>query len=254
MEQHAIRAILEAVARGDSSADGALSKLRGLTAVDVAGHTVLDLDRLSRTGLPEAVYGASKSTDACVEIARRLDAAGHPVLVTRIDADTGRALEAALPAGRYHARPRLFVKHGTIALPKGRGPIAVVCAGTSDAPVADEAQLTLEAFGQRVLRIDDVGVAGLHRILARVPDLRRATVVIVVAGMEGALPGVVGGLVAAPVIAVPAPVGYGVSEGGHAALHTMLAACVPNITVVNIGNGFGAACSATLMNRADVRE
>ncbi len=203
----------------------------------------VDHDRARRTGFPEVIYGAGKTAEQVSAIARTLLAAGEVALATRVDPAKGASLIAAL-GGSYDAVAQVWWS-GQAATGPGR--VAVVCAGTSDLPVAEEAAVCLGAMGFDALRIVDVGVAGIHRLLGRVDDLRGCDVIIVVAGMDGALPGVVAGLVPAPVIAVPSSVGYGASLGGIAALLTMLNACSPGVAVVNIDNGFGAAGLAARM-------
>jgi NCAIR mutase (PurE)-related protein len=202
----------------------------------------LDLHRDHRLGFPEVVYAAGKSDEECVAACVGLHAAHGRVLATRCRAGQLQALTAALPMGRAWPRSGCF----TIGLPPRPtfGPVAVVSAGTSDEPVAEEAALTAHMRGCRVRRFSDCGVSGLHRIARHLPALRRCRVLIVVAGFEGALPSVVGGLLAVPIIAVPVSVGYGVAAGGHAALNAMLSSCAPGITVVNIDNGFGAGFAA----------
>lgn len=199
-----------------------------------------DLDRRVRTGLPEVIYGAAKSAEQIIAIAQALGQDGGLVLATRVNAPKGTALVSAL-GGAYDATAQVW---WTGSAPPISGRVAVVCAGTSDLPVAEEAAVCLGVLGVTVLRVVDVGIAGIHRLLARLPEIEGNDVVIVVAGMDGALPGAVAGLIAAPVIAVPTSIGYGASFGGVAALLTMLNACAPGIGVVNIDNGFGAAALA----------
>jgi NCAIR mutase (PurE)-related protein len=201
----------------------------------------LDLDRARRCGFPETVYGAGKTVDEVVAAATALAHAHGRALVTRAAPEALAALAAALPAGAVHARCRCFA----LGVPPAvAGPVAVVSAGTSDEPVAEEAALVLAMRGVRVERLRDCGVAGLHRLLAHLPKLRECAAAIVVAGMEGALPSVVGGLVDIPVIACPTSVGYGIALGGQTALHAMLASCAAGVVVVNIDNGFGAGYAA----------
>ena len=212
------------------------------------GHTQLDTQRALRCGSAEVVYGAGKSPEELVDIARALVATESRLLVTRASEEGARALLAALPEARHAERSRCV----TVGLPpadSGVGRVLVVSAGTSDRPVAEEAELSARMMGARVERLDDVGVAGLHRLLAGAEALRRARVVVVVAGMEGALPSVVGGLVERPVIAVPTSVGYGASFGGITALLAMLNSCASGVSGVNIDNGFGAGHAAALINR-----
>jgi NCAIR mutase (PurE)-related protein len=201
-----------------------------------------DRDREARTGQPEVIFGPGKTPEQVLAVARDLlDAGVRPVLVSRATAAQVEAVTAALPDARHDEAANLLVVRPA---PQRPGTVAVVSAGTSDMPVADEAAATAQAFGLSVERITDVGVAGVHRILERVPTLERMDCVIVVAGMEGALPSVVAGLIPAPVIAVPTSVGYGASFDGIAALLGMLSSCVPGIVVVNIDNGLGAAMAA----------
>ena len=211
---------------------------------DADAHSLpldLDLDRLRRCGFPEVVFGLGKTVPEVVGAATRLQQAHDRVLVTRANAEALSALAAALPLGRPYPRSGCFA----VGEPQPtHGPVAVVSAGTADEAVAEEAAVTLSMRAVRVLRIVDCGVAGLHRLLRRVDELRACRAIVVVAGMEGALPSVVGGLVDVPVIACPTSIGYGVSAGGHAALMSMLSSCVAGVTVVNIDNGFGAGYAA----------
>ena len=220
-----------------------LAKL--LASGDGLPFATLDHDRARRTGAPEVVLAAGKSASQVVEIARRIARRAGRCLVTRADAATLAALAAAFPDASWNPRARTVLV-GTAPAPVGR--VCVISAGTSDEPVAEEAAETLKALGSRVVRLVDVGVAGLHRILLKSPEVRRANAVIVVAGMEGALPSVVGGLTSRPVIAVPTSVGYGASFRGLAALLGMLNSCAPGVCVVNIDNGFGAAFAAHRVN------
>lgn len=211
------------------------------------GFATVDLDRLGRTGAPEVIYGAGKTPQQILTIAARLLSANGRVLITRVSRPQATALRRKFPIAQHFGLARC-VSIIRQPAPTHAGHIAVVCAGTSDLPVADEAAVTATFLGHRVERITDVGVAGLHRILSRVNDLRRANVLIVVAGMEGALPSVVAGLVRRPVIAVPTSVGYGANLGGLAALLGMLNSCGSGVTVVNIDNGFGAGFAAAQIN------
>jgi hypothetical protein len=208
------------------------------------GFAKLDHHRPLRNGAPEVVFGAGKTPDQIVEIARGLLRGGHEVLVTRLSADAGRAVTEALPELLYDETARTAASRQAEPERSLDGFVGVVAAGTSDLPVAEEAAQTLQFLGHPVRRIYDVGVAGIHRLFAHRDDLRAASVLIVVAGMEGALPSVVGGLVDAPVIAVPTSIGYGASFGGLAALLAMVNSCAAGVTVVNIDNGFGAAMAA----------
>ena len=247
MDETSLMALLHAVGNGSVPPAEAFARLRDFPAVAGDGF-VLDTQRRLRTGRPEVIYGAGKNARQIIDLAERLLAAGEQVLATRVDAAKASEALAALPELVYDATARLLYAR-PLAVDEGRGVIAVVCAGTSDLPVAAEAALVAHCLGNPVERFTDIGVAGLHRLLTRLEALRAARVIIAVAGMEGALPGVIAGLVAAPVIAVPTSVGYGASLGGLSALLTMLNACAPGVSVVNIDNGFGAACCADAINR-----
>jgi NCAIR mutase (PurE)-related protein len=248
MQKSALRALLEAVQHGQLPVEEALNELRDLPFADL-GFANVDHHRALRVGLPEVVFGQGKATEHIIAIVNELRAKGHHALVTRIDEPKAEALKQAFPEIELDPVARTaFLKLGLIET-RGHGAICVVTAGTSDLPVAREAVVTARAFGNEVVELHDVGVAGLHRLLARRQVLYDASVLIVVAGMEGALASVVGGLVSKPVIAVPTSVGYGASFGGVAALLSMLNSCASGVTVVNIDNGFGAAYSATLINQ-----
>lgn len=244
-EQH-LRRLLGAVAAGETSVDEALGDLRRLPFEDVGGFATLDNHRAVRQGFPEVVYCAGKAPAQTATIFERLAAHNPRVLGTRATADHFEAVRAVLPEVDFHPGAGVLWLERE-RLPRRAG-IVVLAAGTSDVPVAEEAALTAELMGHEVQRYYDVGVAGLHRLLARLPALQSATVIVTVAGMEGALPSVVGGLVSCPVIAVPTSVGYGASFGGLAALLTMLNACASGIAVVNIDNGFGAGYIAAMIN------
>jgi NCAIR mutase (PurE)-related protein len=252
LDRQAIEALLQDVARGQVSVEEATRALRDLPFKDL-GFANVDHHRALRVGIPEVVLGSGKTLEQIAAIAQEIQRNGQNALITRVDAAVGKALEASVAGMRYDAvsRTAQLVVHPIAKL--GRGPIAVVTGGTSDIPVAEEAAVTAALFGNEVLRLFDVGVAGVHRLLARRDVLDAASVVIVVAGMEGALASVVGGLVDKPVIAVPTSIGYGASFGGLAALLSMLNSCASGVTVVNIDNGFGAAYAATLINRAGVK-
>lgn len=243
-----IQALLERVASGETSTIDALDKLRKLPFEDL-GFAKVDHHRALRQGFPEVIYCAGKTPEQVGKIAESMLARENSVLATRADDACYKAIRAA--AGeepQYNARARtVFVRRGE--MPETLGSIVVVSAGTSDQAVAEEAAETAAAFGNQVERIYDVGVAGIHRLFARIDRIRDARVVIVVAGMEGALASVVGGLVDRPVIAVPTSVGYGASFGGLSALLTMLNSCASGVAVVNIDNGFGAGYIAGTMNR-----
>jgi hypothetical protein len=212
------------------------------------GHTRIDHDRATRQGFPEVVFGAGKTRRQIVEVVERLAARSPNVLVTRTDSDTFGEVRNVCNEAEWHESARM-IRVWRDREARGAGTVVVVTAGTSDIPVAEEAALTAEALGSRVERVWDAGVAGIHRIVSERERLRRARVVVVAAGMEGALPSVVGGLVAVPVVAVPTSVGYGASFGGVAALLGMLNSCSSNVTVVNIDNGFGAGFVAGLISR-----
>jgi NCAIR mutase (PurE)-related protein len=241
-----LRALLGAVQSGAMSLDDALARLRQLPFEDL-GFARLDTHRALRSGAPETVFCEGKSPDQIVRILARLATHHANVLATRATPAVAEAVRAGGVPVTWHELARILVANPQPV--DGVGLIAVVSAGTSDLPVAEEAAVTAEVRGNRVERIYDAGVAGLHRLLAQHPLLLEANAIVVVAGMEGALPSVVGGLVDRPVVAVPTSVGYGVSLGGFAALLTMLATCVPGIAVVNIDNGFGAACLADRINK-----
>lgn len=248
MTRESLLELLERIQRGESSPSAALAQLCRLPYEDT-GFAKIDHHRSLRLGLPEVIYAAGKSAEQVGEIFARMAEGGGSVIATRADADDFAAVLKRVPAAKYHQQARIIgLAAPTPAAPIG--PIAVVCAGTSDLPVAEEAAVTAEYLGLEVDRVVDVGVAGLHRILSQTDTLSRARAVIVCAGMEGALPSVVGGLVAAPVIAVPTSVGYGAAFGGVAALLGMLNSCSPNVCVVNIDNGFGAAYVAAMCARA----
>jgi pyridinium-3,5-biscarboxylic acid mononucleotide synthase len=244
-----LRGILERVASGELDAGAAFERMKTLPFEDL-GFAKLDHHRALRSGLPEVVLGLGKTTEQIIAIAQRLRDSGQSVLITRLTSEVAGAVTAALPELTWSADARLaFWRHATPA-PSGRGTILVVAAGTADLPVAEEAAITAELMGQPVERVYDVGVAGIHRLFAQHDRLRGASVLIVVAGMEGALPSVVGGLVDKPLIAVPTSVGYGASFAGLAALLAMLNSCAAGVTVVNIDNGFGAGVAASMINRS----
>ncbi len=242
-----IEALLADFNSGALSAEETAEKIRQQFFTDL-GHTVLDTDRARRTGAAEVVFGEGKSPEQISDIVASMSAAHTNILVTRLDEHAYVQL-TGLPAGaQYHAPSRLLWWHATPPAPL-TGTVAVVSAGTSDMAVAEEAALTAEFYGNPVTRIYDVGVAGLHRLLARLDELRQARVLVVVAGMEGALPSVVGGLVDKPIIAVPTSVGYGAAFDGVAALLGMMTSCASGVSVVNIDNGFGAGFLANRINR-----
>jgi NCAIR mutase (PurE)-related protein len=238
--------LLEKFRAGGITREKVLHAFQAAPLADL-GFSQLDTHRALRKGFPEVIYGAGKTPDQVVKIAARLLTGEQRILITRITAEHAKALRKKFKHAVHHELARCV----TIEKQPGRkrpGTIAVVCAGTSDLPVAEEASVTAEIMGNTVERVTDVGVAGLHRILSRLETLQSATVVIVIAGMEGALPSVVAGLVSKPVIAVPTSVGYGASFGGVAALLGMLNSCGSGVTVVNIDNGFGAGYAASQIN------
>jgi NCAIR mutase (PurE)-related protein len=240
--------LLERVHSGQVDPTTAVERLAQLPFADVEGARV-DTHRALRAGLPEVVFAPGKTARQIADIVRTLRDAEQDVLVTRIEAETAAQVRERLGGGEHDAVSRTLWLGPAEVAPVGKGTIAVVSAGTADQPVAREAAVVADRFGNKVESLVDVGVAGLHRLLASSEVLRTARVLIVVAGMEGALPSVVGGLVDKPVIGVPTSVGYGASFGGVAALLGMLTSCASNVTVVNIDNGFGAAYVATLINR-----
>lgn len=257
MNDAALRGLLEGVRAGDTPIAEALEKLRGLPFEDI-GFAHIDHHRQLRRGFPEVVYAQSKTPAQTAEIMARLVTGGTKALATRADESHFAAVKAAIPEAYYHQTARVIAV-GEPPEPMSDDYVVVVSAGTSDAPVAEEAVVVARHFGCRVQHVYDVGVAGLHRLLAHVDVITGAAVVIVVAGMEGALASVVGGLVSAPVVAVPTSVGYGTSLGGLAPLFTMLNSCASGVAVVNIDNGFGAAyfaCSIlqAICARADREE
>jgi pyridinium-3,5-biscarboxylic acid mononucleotide synthase len=237
-----VRDLLAQVADGSVDIEAALTSL-SQEPTESLGFATIDHHRALRQGYPEVVYGAGKSTEQVVAIARRIADRGDGVLVTRVAPEAAAPLIDALPGAVHNALARTVLL-GANAPIATRGEVLIVTAGTSDLPVAEEASVTAEAMGCTTSRLSDVGVAGIHRLLARREALESAAVIIVVAGMDGALASVVGGLARVPVIAVPTSVGYGASFGGIAALLTMLNSCAAGVTVVNIDNGFGAAVAA----------
>jgi hypothetical protein len=247
MDLNKIEKLLDAHKSGKVGTPEAARSIHDLHYEDI-GYARVDHARLSRQGFPEVVFGAGKTRAQIVGIVERLLQHAPNVLVTRTDEGTfGEVRNVATDAEWHEAARMIRIRRDLTE--RGAGEIAVVTAGTSDIAVAEEAALTAEAMGNRVQRIWDAGVAGIHRILAERESLRRSRVVVVAAGMEGALPSVVGGLVSVPVVAVPTSIGYGASFGGVAALLGMLNSCASNVTVVNIDNGFGAGFVASLINR-----
>ena len=247
MDRARIESLLNDVREGRTEVKDALDRLKDLPFEDI-GFAKLDHHRSLRTGMPEVIFASGKTVEQVAAIFARMAKAGGNVLATRATREMFDAVKAVEPRAEFHATARAITLTQAATTP-GKGSIAVVCAGTSDLPVAEEAVVTARLMGNTVELIADVGVAGIHRLLAQKQGLQSARVLIVCAGMEGALPTVVGGLVNAPVLAVPTSVGYGASFGGIAALLGMLNTCSPNVSVVNIDNGFGAACIASLINR-----
>jgi NCAIR mutase (PurE)-related protein len=242
MQAEILRSLLQEVRAGSRTVESAID----LPFEDL-GHARLDHHRALRTGFPEVVFCEGKSLEQIVEILERLSQKHSPVLATRASREVFDAVVSHLPQANYFAEARI-IQLGVNGADPTRTTVLVVCAGTADVPVAEEAAVTASALGSRVEKLYDVGVAGVHRLLAERDRLNAANVIIVVAGMDGVLPTIVGGLVAAPVIAVPTSIGYGTGLGGTAALMTMLNACAPGIAVVNIDNGFGAGYLAHLIN------
>jgi len=246
-----IRTLLEDVRRGTVSPDDAQQRisahLRRAPFEDL-GFARIDHHRATRQGVPEVIFGQGKTPDQIAAIADRIVQGGHSLLVTRSDRDAFARVLRVAPAAEYHETARaITLQQGDV--PAGNGTILIVSAGTSDLPVAEEAAVTAEAMGNHVERVFDCGVAGLHRLVPHLDRLNEANAIIAVAGMEGALPSVLGGLVDRPVIAVPTSVGYGASFGGVAALLAMLNSCAPGVSVVNIDNGYGAAAQANQINK-----
>lgn len=251
MSPERLAALLAEVSAGRTTPLAALEQLRHFPVEHLAFASI-DHHRALRQGQPEVVFCAGKTVEQVVAICERLASASGTFLGTRATREQAEALRAGFPRLEWNLVARtVHLPAEPRQAPSGRGVVLVVCAGTSDLPVAEEAAVVAEAFGNRVERMTDVGVAGLHRLMAQGERLRAAAVVIVVAGMEGALPSVVGGLVRAPVIAVPTSVGYGAAFGGIAALLGMLNSCAAGVTVVNIDNGFGAAAAASRINHAE---
>src|SRR3954470_11118557 len=249
MDVRALQRLLERVRTGEVAPEVAAKEIAELPVQQIADFAQLDGERALRTGVPEVVFGERKRPEQIGALVERLVSLGQAVLVTRMAPEAEAAALAAAPQGRYDPVSRTFTAPPAAGAPPREGLVAVVCAGTTDIPVAEEACATAHVVGAQVERIYDVGVSGLHRLLRRAPALRQADALVVCAGMEGALPSVVGGLVARPVVAVPTSVGYGASLGGIAALLAMLNSCAANVTVVNIDNGFGAGFVAALIAR-----
>jgi pyridinium-3,5-biscarboxylic acid mononucleotide synthase len=251
MDGATLKKLLHSVANQQCSVEEALHKLHDLPFADL-GYAKVDHHRGLRLGFPEVIMGSCKTAEQIAGIVTELGKGGENILVTRVTSETATETLRLQPALQHYPHAHALVLHQREVPSLGRGKILVATGGTGDIPVAEEACLTAELMGNEVERLFDVGVAGIHRVLSRRDRLEAATVIIVVAGMEGALPSVVGGLVPRPIIAVPTSVGYGASFGGLAALLGMLNSCAAGVTVVNIDNGFGAAFAAALINRREV--
>ena len=247
MEAHWLRDLLEKVQERETSVEDALARLRSFPYEDL-GFARLDSHRTLRKGFPEVIFCPGKTTEQIVQIVERIRSREGRVLAARASMEVAEAVERAFPDAVYHTAARMIVV-GESALQSGRGTVLVVSAGTADIPVADEAAVTAETMGSPVERLYDVGVAGIHRLFDNREQLFAANVLVVAAGMEGALASVVAGLVDRPVVAVPTSIGYGASFGGLSALLTMLNSCAPGVSVVNIDNGFGAGYLAHLINQ-----
>jgi pyridinium-3,5-biscarboxylic acid mononucleotide synthase len=248
MTEDEIRSILDHVAGGRLDVDEGLTRLRHLPFADLE-FAKIDLHRQLRRGLPEVVFGSGKSAAQIAAIGAKVVEVGQNLIVTRLRPAKARQVQRLLPALDYRPAARIGLVMSHPPEYRGHGTVMVIAAGTSDLPVAEEAATCAELFGNRVVRLYDVGVAGLHRLTSNLEEIATAAILIVVAGMEGALPSVVAGLIDKPVIAVPTSVGYGAAFGGIAALLGMLNSCAGGVLTVNIDNGFGAAMAATLINR-----
>ena len=244
-----LKRLLQGVKRGEIEVDEALDSLKTLPFEDI-GHATIDHHRHLRLGFPEVIFGEGKSDEDIISIIQIMVEKGENILVTRVDNEKAQRVKAAFPEAQYHSKPNAITMVNQEIKDGGRGTVLVISAGTSDIPVAEEAVLTAYMMGNKVDRLYDVGVAGIHRLMSQMKRLFDASVLIVVAGMEGALPSVVGGLVAKPIIAVPTSIGYGANFGGITALLGMLNSCAPGVAVTNIDNGFGAGYIASLINRA----
>ena len=248
MNVQKLERLLKSVKEGKTPIDEALAQLRSLPFEDL-GFTRIDHHRSLRKGFPEVIWGEGKTTRQIVSIMKQLKGKDQNVLITRLEWKKAAAIQSVFPKSRYYPRSKVLTYLTHPVKPGGKGTILVITAGTTDIPVAEEATLTAQFMGNRVETLYDVGVAGIHRLLVERKKLETARVLIVAAGMEGALPSVVGGLVDRPVIAVPTSIGYGTSFGGVTALLAMLNSCASGVAVVNIDNGFGAGYIASLINR-----
>lgn len=247
MNQEQLRQLFERVRTGELTPDAATEQVKHMPFEDI-DFAKVDHHRALRHGMPEVIFGQGKTPAQIVAIAERLAAKGQNVLATRVSEDAAHAVQQALPEAVYHPLSRLVILKREVKM-TGKGKILVICAGTADLPVAEEARLVAELMGNEVVAVSDVGVAGIHRLLEQREKLWSARVIICCAGMEAALPSAVGGLVGCPVIGVPTSVGYGAHFNGLASLLSMLNSCASNVTTVNIDNGFGAAYVASLINR-----
>jgi NCAIR mutase (PurE)-related protein len=248
MEIRKLESLLKSVQSGKMSIDDAISQLKALPFKDL-GFAKVDHHRSLRKGFPEVVWGEGKTSEQILSIMKQLRSRGENILITRLEERKAKAIQKTFSKSRYYPRSKVLTHLTHPVKSEGKGVILVITAGTTDIPVAEEAALTAQFMGNRVETLYDVGVAGIHRLLSEREKLEKARILIVVAGMEGALPSVVGGLVDRPVIAVPTSVGYGTSFGGVAALLAMLNSCASGVAVVNIDNGFGAGYMASLVNR-----
>lgn len=248
MNKDLLNQLLNSVASGKTSVDDAARELKDLAYEDIE-YAHIDHHRSLRKGFPEVIFGLGKSADQIIGIMTQMLQQEHVVLVTRIDSQKAASVLQRFPDAVYDPDARMVILKKQKPVDQGKGTILILSAGTSDIPVAKEAHLTAEAMGNRVRSVFDVGVAGIHRLFSHKTLIDNAAVLIVVAGMEGALPSVVAGMVSRPVIAVPTSVGYGVSLGGLTALFAMLNSCSSNVAVVNIDNGFGAGYMAAIINR-----
>ena len=251
MNETKLRELLEKISKGDLSVNLGIEALKKLPFENL-GWACLDHHRHIREGFPEVVYGPGKTCEQLVDIVSKLISVGGPVLVTRVSEEQSECVAQAIPEIEFHPIPKSLTWSGEISRPRpsNKGTVLVISAGTADLPVAEEACLTLKLMGHPFKRIYDVGVAGIHRLLDHLDELRKASVIIAVAGMDGVLPSILGGIVSVPVVAVPSSTGYGANFQGLAPLLTMLNSCATGIAVVNIDNGFGAGAFAAMINRA----
>ena len=250
MDREIVKDLLVRLSKGEITVDHAFQALKDLPFEDI-GVACLDHHRGLRRGLSEVIFGEGKEADQILAIMDRMSQQGENIMVTRLSREKAEVIAGSFPESVYHGAARVLTLVHHPVTSEGRGTVLVITAGTSDIPVAEEAAITARFMGNEVEVVHDIGVSGLHRVLAHKERLERAAVIIVVAGMEGALPSVVGGLVDKPVIAVPTSVGYGASFGGITALLGMLNSCASGVTVVNIDNGFGAGYAASLINRKE---